>query len=512
MLQYIVAFSFFALFMVLIKNGLIVDGTGVPPYRADVLIKRDRISAIGSFSTKSAHTVIDAMGAYVAPGFIDINNDSDHYGTIFSDSSQSSFLKQGVTTIVGGMCGGSLAPLIDGSLISMRKWMSSQIVNVNWHTVGEFFDVLQVNGIGVNFATLVGHSTVRRAITRGEQRDLTREEIDSFKNILSRAMSQGAFGFSTGLGYSHAKMTPYGELKELVAVTAKNNGLYTTHLRSETNELEESVKETIQITRDTGARTLISHFRPILGFEQEYEAGISLIEGAGATLPIYFDLYPFPFSLYPIYRLLPLSAQTGKLEDMLTAISSPHIKDELVENFPYLDGGSLIVAYAPSAPYLVHKKLGEIAKNHGVSCAEALVFLMKETKMKAVVLYRDINIDFAIHRLRHSQSIIVSNSPSVTDHGFLEHDRLSRTFPYFLEIVANMKLVPIEDAIKKITYTPASLLGIDNRGVLKPTYFADIAVFKDSEIRHVLVNGRVEVSKGDLVGSGRSGMVLRKTK
>ena len=163
--------------MLLIKNGTIVDGSGKPPYKADVLVVGDKISAIGNFSYKKAEVVIDALGLYVAPGFIDVNTDSDHHLSLFTNPPQEDFLLQGITTIVGGQCGASLAPLLYGSLESIRKWADPNLVNVNWHTVSEFFEVLSGKKIGVNFATLAGHGTMRRAIVGEDLRDLTDREL-----------------------------------------------------------------------------------------------------------------------------------------------------------------------------------------------------------------------------------------------------------------------------------------------------------------------------------------------
>ena len=195
--------------MILIKNISIIDGTGKPAFRADILIKDDKISAIGVFPNKQADTVIDGLGLTATPGFIDVNNDSDHYLGLFTNPSQDDFLLQGVTTIIGGQCGSSLAPLLYGSLKSIRKWTGANEVNVDWRTIGELKNTLRRVGIGVNFATLIGHSTVRRDLIGEEIRDLTETETDIFRHAIERAMKDGALGFSTGLGYAHSRNVSY---------------------------------------------------------------------------------------------------------------------------------------------------------------------------------------------------------------------------------------------------------------------------------------------------------------
>src|SRR3989338_1708901 len=219
--------------MILIKGIQIVDGSGTAPYRADVILQGDKISAIGNFPKKSADVVIEGLGLHLTPGFIDVNTDSDHYLSLFSNPSQKDFLLQGVTTIIGGNCGSSLAPLLYGSLKSIRKWADADLININWSTVAELKNTLNRLKIGVNFATLAGHSTIRRDLIGEEIRDLTVSELEVFKNTLGQAIREGALGLSTGLGYSHSRAVSRFEIKNLLDSVAKNNGVYATHLRNE---------------------------------------------------------------------------------------------------------------------------------------------------------------------------------------------------------------------------------------------------------------------------------------
>ena len=148
----------------LIKNVHILGSQNDYGERADIFVSGDKISAIGNFPDKKADQIIDGGGGYLAPGFIDVNTDSDHYLSLFDNSAQEDFLRQGVTTIIGGNCGASLAPLIYGSLEAIQKWTDVGKFNVNWHTLGELLAILDRKPLGVNFATLVGHSTIRRAL------------------------------------------------------------------------------------------------------------------------------------------------------------------------------------------------------------------------------------------------------------------------------------------------------------------------------------------------------------
>src|SRR3989344_8027237 len=160
--------------MTLIKNVQVFDGTGKSSFRSDIMVKGDRIAAIGNFPNKKADVVIDGLGFTATPGFIDANTDSDHYLSLFSNPLQEDFLRQGVTTIIGGQCGSSLAPLLYGHLDSIRKWTDTGKFNVSWHELGEFLALLEKQPLGVNFGTLVGHSTIRRDLTGEEVRTLTK--------------------------------------------------------------------------------------------------------------------------------------------------------------------------------------------------------------------------------------------------------------------------------------------------------------------------------------------------
>src|SRR3989344_903865 len=215
----------------LIKNVKILGEKDIFPERSDVFISGNKISAIGDFPKKQADEVLDGKGEYLVPGFIDIDTTSDHYLSLIRSPLQEDFLRQGVTTIVGGHCGSSLAPLIYGTLESIRKWADPSSINVNWHSVEEFFDVLERIKPGVNFGMFAGHSTIRRALLGDEIRALSENETKVFSRVLRDSMRQGAYGLSTGLEYVHSQKTTLEELIALCKVVVEEEGLYATHLR-----------------------------------------------------------------------------------------------------------------------------------------------------------------------------------------------------------------------------------------------------------------------------------------
>lgn len=497
--------------MTIIKSAQIVDGTGKKPFRADVLLKDDKISAIGSFPNKKADIVINGLGMYLAPGFIDANTDSDHYLSLFTNPPQKDFLLQGVTTIIGGHCGSSLAPLLYGTLESIRKWTDVNQVNVDWHTMAELFKVLRRLKLGVNFGTLVGHSTIRRALIGEDLRDLTESETQVFERVLSQSLEEGALGFSAGLGYAHSRLIPYGEIKTLLKVVAKYDGVYATHLRDEKKGLLVSINEAIKAAKETGVKILISHFRPLVGFEKDFEAGLNLINEAPKKINIHFDSYPFDTSIVPIYTLLPSWAQSGGLEVMLNNIKTPAVKERILAELPELKNGDLIIAQALGKNYLVGKSLEDFSKNRELDLKSGLLELMDVSNLRALVFYKNVNLDLAINSLMSAKALLASNAASMEESDkYIKHERAMSTFTKFLEIARSRgKEISFEEAIKKITSVPAQKFNLKNRGIVKEGNFADLVMISDDKIQYVFVNGQPVVSEGELQNL-TSGRVLKR--
>ena len=497
--------------MILIKDSVVFDGTGRPGQRGDILIKDDKIVAVGNFPNKDAELVINGLGMSTTPGFIDVDTDSDHYLSLFSDPAQQDFLLQGVTTIMGGTCGSSLAPLLYGTLESIRKWADPNQINVDWNTVKEFLQALDKKKLGVNFGTLIGHSTIRRALLGEDMRDLTASELDVFVGVVKQSMEEGAFGLSTGLSFNHAKNTPYIEIKMLTDVVAKYGGVYTTHLRSEKEGIVEAVTETLEIAKESKVKTIISHLRPILGYEKQYEQARALLEADKAGSSIHFDAYPFDYSLMPVYFLLPDWARRGGTEKMLEEINEPHHEKELLKELPTFKGDEVRIARAPGFDYLVGKTLGEYAKNNELPPKQALLKLMKETKLKAVVFRRDVNGKLVEESLFSPRALVASNSPSlIEEKNILENERATRTFTKFLTLASARGETEFARAVNKLTGVPATLLGLANRGVIREGAVADLTMLKNNKAVNVLLGGKLAVIDGAMQ-EGLNGAILRRT-
>lgn len=494
----------------LIRNVEILGGTRDFPEPMDVFVAGDKISSIGHFPAKHADEILDGQGAYLSPGFIDVDNDSDHYLTLFDYPSQDDFLKQGVTTVFGGMCGSSMAPLLYGSLESMRKWGGGEeVANVNWHTMAEFLAAIDKHPLGVNFGTLIGHSTVRRALVGDELRDLTKNELNVFSATVRRALKEGAFGLSTGLGYVHGRNASPVELKAFAGIVREFDGIYATHLRDLGDGVEGSVNETIALAESSGVKTLISHFVPLAHSREHYLAALKSIEALPASVDLHFDIYPFDRMLMPIYTFLPLWAQNGGTAKMLENVADPWLAKRILKEMDAFSAEYTTIAQAPGNDFLVGKSLKEVAEIYGVrDPREAMLRLMAETRLRGVMLAKVIDEDLARQALASPRGFIASNAPSfgvMKGRKQLKTELTTSTFPAFLSL-AEHGLLPLRDAVLKITREPAREFGMALRGEIKEGNFADLVCFKNGEFKFTIVNGRVAVKNGEFqdVFAGRA--------
>lgn len=498
--------------MILIRNTHLIDGTGAPPRKADVLVKGDRILAVGTFPHKKADEVVDALGMVLAPGFIDVHNESDHYLTLFSNPSHEDFLLQGVTTLIGGQCGASLAPLLYGSLESIRKWADTNDINVNWHTMREFLTTLVAGKpLGVNWGTLVGHSTIRRALLGDTLRDLTQGELNVMERVVRSALEEGALGLSTGLSSAHTRGTPFIELEMLARAAAESGGVYATHLRDETSRLPEAMEELLRLVERTGARTVVSHFRPVMGFEQSYGDALERMEAHAAREHIAFDTNATDMSLVPLYTLLPVWAQRGSLETMWRAFHNGETAARIAGELPAVLPNEFFIMRAPEREYLEGLSLAAFAKHRGIRARDALHALMDAAHLRAVVLYRRANLDFKIQTLAHPRALIGSYRPSFSSRARTVLPReLSSPFTHYLETVRALRLLPFHEAIARITGVPAAYFGLRKRGVIEEGAAADCVLLNEAAPRDVWVNGVRAVRDGMATGRA-AGRILTRT-
>lgn len=517
---------------ILIKSGTVIDGTGSQPIFADVGIKGDKISAIGELGNASADLVIDAAGKYVTPGFIDVTNHSDTHLTLFKYPALESLVAQGVTTIIGGSCGASLAPLGSHEAINaIRKWVNPAEMNINWATLEEFFAALEKLDLGTNFGTLVGYGTLRRGVIGDEVRLLNLEEREKVKHLLREGMAQGAFGLSLGLAYDHEKISPTEEIVEISKVAAGNGGIIKMHLRSEGPEILASINEALRICRETGAPVHINHFKAI-GRKAwpHFEKALLLIARARDNgLEISFDVSPYRTTGSPLYILIPSWAREGGFTYLFGRMADSQERKKIISTLKEttLHYDKILITAAKHLTVVGHT-LAELSEEMAMPPEETLLEVLRANEGRVTIVGRTVSAKNTGRAVEAENSIVVSNGEGygadMKESGNLTHPRSFGAFPHFWHryVTDTERLTPAE-AIKKITSEPAKILRIPKRGTLLEGFAADIAVFDSQTFKDrstyqnpfryptgmewVIVNGKVAAENGKPTGA-RAGKVI----
>src|SRR3989344_3065549 len=302
--------------MILIRNAKISDGTGAPERHGDVLISGKSISAIGNFPHKKTETVIEALGQRLISGFINIRMESAETTDIFTDPRQTNARNVGYTTLIGGIDGTSIAPLIGGSLEHARKWASSAI-NVNWQTVKEFQKALSMLPLGVNFGTFAGYNGIRRMIVHEDGGDPTDKELNAIMRVIETALYEDALGIALNLDTAHGRRISHEEARRIARTCAKAKKPLALRLRAQAEHFMEAANEALSLYRATGARMIIADFVPRTmnkAAEKDFHLAYETLKSAGDGL--YMELRCSVGRLVPLYELLPRFAQVGSLETM----------------------------------------------------------------------------------------------------------------------------------------------------------------------------------------------------
>ena len=519
----------------IIQNGTINDGSGGKPFSADLGVEKNKIIEIGNLEKAAAKEIINAEGKCVTPGFVDILDHSDSFWTLFKIPRLDSKITQGVTTVVGGNCGSSPAPLLSEEAIkSIQKWTDIGNVYVNWRTVGEFLDEVQKTKLGLNFATLIGHETLRRGLLGDEVRKITIREVEAMDEMLKKGLNEGAFGMSTGLVFSHAKLASFEEIRILSETLKKENAFYASHIRGEVEDLLPSVNETLRLGRETGISIEISHLKAIgKAYWPDMKKALEMIGTASEEgVQIEFDVYPYTATGSVLYILLPDWVSSGGRKKMIARLKDLDLRKKIIKEMKQLnyDYHSLIVSICPRNKNIIGKKIGAIAANQEISCEEAIIELLISANGQVVVfneVLSEENIELA---LKNNLSTVASADAAYnTDYvrtGEMVHPRCFGAFSKILgRYVREKKILKLEEAIHKMTSKPAQKVGLKKRGLLKNNYFADIVIFDPETIAdradfqnpyqysegidYVLVNGKMVIRKGRHTGE-LAGKVLRK--
>lgn len=470
-----------------LRNGEVIDGTGAPPRRADVGIAGDRIVAVGDIPRASAAREIDVAGLAVAPGFIDVHTHDDR--ALFATPDMAMKVSQGVTTVITGNCGVSLAPLALSAAPPPPLDLIGGQGDYRFARFGDYLDALDAAPAAVNAAALVGHSTLRVGAMDDLQRAARPSEVEAMRARLAEALDAGAIGFSTGLAYAPSAHAPTGEVIALADLLHDAGAIHTTHMRDESDHVTDSLNETFAIGRVVNVPVVISHHK-VAGPENfgRSRETLPMIAEAMAHQRVALDAYPY-------------------------AASSTVLRPDWVR-----EGTRVLVTWSVPEPAQAGRDLAEIAGEWKVDRQAAA-----ERLMPAGAVYFSMDEADVRRILSFEHTMIGSDGLPHDSH---PHPRLWGSFPRVLGHYARDEgLFPMEEAVRRMTGLPAAKFGLTNRGQVRAGAYADITVFDAAEvidrasfaapktpaagIELVVVNGQVVWQDGAPTGA-RPGRALRR--
>jgi dihydroorotase/N-acyl-D-amino-acid deacylase len=528
-------------FDLVIRNGHIIDGTGSPWYSGDIGIINGRIAQIGVLSGAPAKRVIDAQGRVVAPGFIDMLGQSEL--SILVNPHLPSKIFQGITTEITGE-GGSVAPLNKRLIAADRGGFSHYKVKPDWLTFREYFARLEKQGMGINLASYVGATQVRRVVLGDVNRAPTAAELEQMKALVREAMQQGAVGVSTALQYAPA---PYAKTEELIALAAeaaKFGGIYSTHMRSEGDSIDDALDEAFRIGREANIPVEIWHLKA--AGKQNWSRMpeiVSRIEAARASgVDVSADTYAYPAWFNSFSAFIPPWAHDGGEMKMVERLKDPamraRIRKEMMtadsswdnewQEIPGPEAILVSVVQNPKLLPLQGKTIAQIAEAQNKDAIDTIFDLLIDDPGMSVAVFAMSEQDIAL-ALKQPWVSVDNDSQGTSPDGLLgkehPHPRAYGTFPRILrKYVREEKLLTLPDAIRKFSALPAQRLRLTDRGVLKQGLWADIVVFDPEKIRdvatfenpnqlsegmeYVLVNGVPVIEAGKMTDA-LPGKVLR---
>jgi N-acyl-D-amino-acid deacylase len=530
-------------FDLVLEHGRIVDGTGSPWYSGDIGIRGGRIAAIGDLSQSRARRRIDAAGRVVAPGFIDMLGQSEL--TILVEPRLPSKIFQGITTEITGE-GGSIAPLSDPIVAEDRLGYEHSGVKPDWRTLSDYFRRLEKQGMGINLASFVGATQVRRLVIGQENRAPRPEELERMKTLVREAMEQGAVGVSTSLQYAPAPYASTEELIALAAESARHGGIYATHMRSESEAEMAAIDEAIRIAREARTPVEIWHLKAAgkrnWGRMPDVIAKIEAARKDGVDITA--DTYAYPAWFNSFSAFIPPWAHEGGDEKMIARLKDPatreRIRRELEDPAPVqwdnewqeVPGPEAILLSVFQNPALVPlqgKTLAEVAKMRGKDPIDTLFDLLIEDHGYTSVAVFGMSEPDVLLALKQPWVAVCNDSQGTSPEGPLAkehpHPRAYGTFPRILrKYVREEGQLTLPDAIRKFSALPAQRMRLTDRGVLKQGMWADIVVFDPATIKdlatfenpnqlsqgmdYVLVNGVPVIDGGKMTGK-LPGKVLR---
>ena len=515
---------------IIIRNGRIIDGSGGAAFNADLGIKHDRIAKIGNLKSATAPRVIDARGLVVAPGFIDMLGQSETY--LLIDPRAMSKVMMGVTTEITGE-GESIAPTNERLIKESEDFNKRYNLTVDWRTLDQYFKRLEKQGMGLNLGTFVGATQVREYVIGFDNRPPNAAELEQMKRLVAEAMKDGALGLSTSLQYVPARFAETDEIVELAKVAQQYGGIYATHQRSEANALDESLAEVFEIARRAQIPVEIWHLKTAYkknwGRMPEVLGKISAARAQG--LKITADVYPYIAGSTALSACLPPWALEGGTEKMLARLRDPTIRERLKkeivtdakewENIYLGSGGAdgVLIGSVVNRDLeaLQGKRLAEIAGEQKKAPLDALFDLILADHGQTSAIYFMMSEDDLRAAMRAPFVSICTDSGARAADGPLagskSHPRGWGSYPRILgRYVRDEHLLPVEEAVHKMTGLSATKVGLRDRGLIREGMYADITIFDPDRvidratfempnqypdgIEYVIVNGVISVDGG----------------
>ncbi len=530
----------------LLRGGMLYDGSGDPPRRADLALGGDRILAMTAPDAQvSAKRVLDVDGLAVAPGFINMLSWSNE--SLIEDGRSQSEIRQGVTLEVMGE-GESMGPLnaaMKAEGPGSYMFQGDIRYPLEWTTLGEYLEWLTARGVAPNIASFVGSSTLRIHTLGRANRAPTAEELAQMKQLLRQALREGAMGLSAALIYAPACFAQTDELIELARVVAEHDAMFISHIRNEGAQLVAAVEELIAIARASGAAAEIYHLKASGAANwHRMEAAIAAIEAARAEgLPLTADMYTYPFSGTGLDVCIPPWAHEGGITALVERLRDPATRARLVDEMTRPGEGwenrglmmppqNILLAglRKPQLQSLQGKTLAEIMQQRGSdSAADTLIDLIIEDESRIATMYFSMTEDNLRRQLQLPWVSFCSDAESQAPEGVflrrIPHPRAYGSFARVLgKYVRDESLLSLEEAVRRLSALPAQNLKLRERGMLRPGYFADVVVFDPAGVQdyatpqdphryatgmqHVFVNGAQVLRDGEHTGA-LPGQVVR---
>ena len=522
-------------FDVIIRDGTVYDGTGAEPRQIDVAIRGDRIAGIGDFKSAKAKTVIDAKGLAVAPGFINMLSWSTD--SLIQDGRSQSEIRQGVTTEIMGE-GVSMGPVNDRLREFALKQQSDIKYEIKWNTLSEYLQYLEKRGISCNVASFLGATTVRAYVIGFEDKQPTPAQMDQMRELVRREMEAGALGIGTSLIYPPAFYAKTDELIELCKVAARYQGKYISHMRSEGNQVFEALDELLRIAREANIPAELYHIKASgeKNWPKEDELLARIERAQKEGLKVRANMYTYTAAGTGLDACLPPWTQDGGYEALFKRLRDPATREKIKaevkidsdkwENL-YIAAGSpdkiLLVGFkSDKLKPLTGKTLAEVAKTRGKDPIDTMMDLIAEDESRISTIYFIMSEDNVKKELAKPWISFGSDEASqAPEPPFTKSNPHPRAYGNFARLlgkyVRDEKVVPMTEAIRRLSGLPASNLGLDHRGFLKEGMFADVVVFDPATIadratfdkphqyavgmKQVFVNGVQVIKDGEHTGA-----------